>query len=200
MCFHKPSFVGGYYSVVGKRFLSLHSTEFMKMAASNLLCLLVMLSLSLEGVKSQQRFPYVSFRGQTLDNHSYVDISEVGDDYYSDSVQCHTDLSTCCSYAQGPHRGDWYFPNGTRLPFSRDIYESRGAQRVALHRRNNANSPVGIYRCDIQTNAGYNSVRDTVYVGMYTASGGMLISSLLVLLTIMHGSDSGQQSTSVSIC
>ena len=79
---------------------------------------------------------------------------------------------------QGSHRGDWYFPDGTRLPFSGggDIFEYRVAQRVDLHRRNNANSPVGIYRCDIPTVAvhvdGSNSVRDTVYVGLYTASGG----------------------------
>ena len=66
-----------------------------------------------------QTFPYVSFSGQTLANHSYVDFSLVGsDDSGSDSVQCHTDMSTCCSSAQGPHRGDWYFPNGTRLPFA----------------------------------------------------------------------------------
>ena len=52
------------------------------MAVSYLLWLLVILSWSLEGVKSQQRFPHVSFCGQTLDNHAYVDISEVGDGYY----------------------------------------------------------------------------------------------------------------------
>ena len=40
---------------------------------------------------------YVSFMGQTLANHSYVDLSTVGSGYDgSDSVQCHTDLSTCC--------------------------------------------------------------------------------------------------------
>ena len=27
-------------------------------------------------------------------------------------VQCHSDLSTCCSGSQGYHRGDWYFPDG----------------------------------------------------------------------------------------
>ena len=70
------------------------------MAVSNLLWLLVMLSWSLEDVKSQQSFPYVSFCGQTLANHAYVDISEVGDGYYSASVQCITDLSTCCSRDQ----------------------------------------------------------------------------------------------------
>ena len=37
----------------------------------------------------------------------------------SDSVQCHTDLGTCTS-DQDSHRGDWYFPNGDRVPFSGD--------------------------------------------------------------------------------
>ena len=153
------------------------------MAASNLLWLLVMLSWSLEGVKSQQMFPFVSFMGQTLADHSYVNLSLVGDDYY-DTVQCMTDLYSCCTGAQGIHRGDWYFPDGTRLPFSGDyeplgyIYENREAERVALHHRNNANSPVGIYRCDIPTIAVHDdsdrSVRATVYVGLYTSGGTYL--------------------------
>ena len=129
-------------------------------------------------VVCSQTFPYVSFLGQTLANHSYVNLSLVGDAVSgSDSVQCHTDLSTCCSGPQGPHRGDWYFPNGTRLPFSGDIFERREAQRVDLRRNNSVTSPVGIYHCDIQTNAVHDdtdySVRTTVYVGLYTASGGM---------------------------
>ena len=125
-----------------------------------------------------QTFPFVSFMVQTLANHSYVNLSLVGGDPSgSDSVQCITDLSPCCSGTNGPYRGDWYFPNGTRLPFSTYIFESRGSQRVDLRRRN-ATSPVGIYRCDIPTTAVYDntdiSVRDTVYVGLYTASGGVL--------------------------
>ena len=48
--------------------------------------------------------------------------------------------------------------------------------RVNLHRRNNAMSPSGIYRCDIATDAVHDdidlSVRETVYVGLY-ASGGI---------------------------
>ena len=132
-------------------------------------------------VNSQLTFPYVSFRSHTLANHSYVNLSLVG--YYSDSVQCHTDLSTCCSGHEGVHRGDWYSPGSTdRLPFSDeggDIFEQRTAQRVELRRRNSATSPVGIYCCGIPTVAGYDdtdtSVRATVYVGLYTASGGMFI-------------------------
>ena len=126
-----------------------------------------------------QTAPYVSFMGQTLANHSYVDLSLVGTSD-SDSVQCHTDLSTCCTGAQGIHRGDWYFPDGTRLPFpgSGDIIEARVAQRVDLRHSNSATSPVGIYRCDIPTNDVFDdtdiSVRATVYVGLYTTSEGKL--------------------------
>ena len=136
-------------------------------------------------VHSQAEFPYVSFRGETLPNHGYVDLSLVGTDLGDpgNSVRCHTDLQACCSQAQGgDHRGDWRFPNGDRLQFSHstpapDIYEIRGAQRVDLLRRNNADSPSGIYRCEIATNAvnddNDNSVRERIFVGIY-GSGGML--------------------------
>ena len=122
-----------------------------------------------------QTAPYVSFMGQTLANHSYVDISQVGNDINgSDSVHCHTDLVTCCSERQGSHRGDWYLPNGNRLQFPDylAIVQRRLNQRIDL-RRNNANEPSGIYRCDIETNAvNGNSMREIVYVGMYTSYGG----------------------------
>ena len=128
-----------------------------------------------------QTAPYVTFMGNTVPNHGYVDLSLVGDDYRngSDGVQCITDLSTCCSNRQGQHRGDWYFPDGTKRPFSGDIFEDRGSQRVDLFRRSGGNSPVGIYHCNIATEAAVHddnniSVRDTVYVGLYTASGGDL--------------------------
>ena len=95
--------------------------------------LLLSLLWSLVEVHSQT-FPYVSFNGQTLANHSYVDSSLVGRPDIPDGgegVQCHTDLSTCCTGIDGAHRGDWYYPNGTRLPFNApdvDTYEFRWAQ------------------------------------------------------------------------
>ena len=141
---------------------------------------LLLLLWSLVKVHSQT-FPRLSFMSQTLANNSYVDLREVGNVISgSDSVHCHTDLSTCCNSTYGNDRGDWYFPDGTRLQFlgdGGDIYEFRGSQAVDIRRRNNANSPVGIYRCDLPTSAVHNdtdiSVRDTVYVGLYTGSGGM---------------------------
>ena len=135
-----------------------------------------------------QTAPYVTFMGKNVPNHGYVDLSLVGDDDSTGSnnvLQCHTDLTTCCSGGpdgQGSHRGDWFFPDGTRLPVpvshqTLPIDERRGDKRVELH-LSTATSPVGIYRCDIPTEAVHDdndtSVRDSpVYVGLYTGDGGI---------------------------
>ena len=122
--------------------------------------------------------------GTTLPNHAYVDLSQVGEDQdgsNTDTVQCHTDLDTCCRSEQGMHIGDWFAPGSdTRLPFSSeggDIYEARRDMVVHLRRRNNPTGPSGIYRCVIATNAVHDdsdlSVGETVYVGLYGSGGGI---------------------------
>ena len=115
--------------------------------------------------------------GETLPNHAFVNLSLVGTtNDGSNSVQCHTDLDTCCSGTQGAHRGDWYFPSGDRLQFSGDIYEVRQPQRVNLNHRNNGNTS-GIYRCTIETIAVHSddsddiTTRETVYAGLYATGG-----------------------------
>ena len=133
--------------------------------------LLVCILLSLVEVKSETA-PYVMFMGETLPNHAYVDLNLVGS---NDSVQCHTDLHTCCNGTQGPYRGDWFPPNSQeRLPFrsdAGDIYEYRKEMCVELRRRYDGNVS-GIYRCDIQTRKCHtDGNRQSVYVGLY-ASGG----------------------------
>ena len=141
-----------------------------------------LLSLFLSLVHCQQTFPYVSFMGQALVNHSYVDLSTVGSaSDNSDSFVCHTDLVTCCSGSQGQHRGDWSFPDGTRLPFlgsNVPIGLARTAQ-IAVVRRTTATGPTGIYRCRIATNAVHSdtdqSVGETGYVGLYAGSEGMSV-------------------------
>ena len=120
-------------------------------------------------------FPYVSFLGQSIPNHGYVNLSNVGSDK-NDSVQCNTDLSTCCSGAEGSDRGDSYFPDETRVPFSKSgntVYEGRRAQQVLLQYSGMAGRS-GIYRCDIETNKSNvtNEVgHETVYVGLYINGG-----------------------------
>ena len=132
--------------------------------------------------------PYVSFMGENLPNHSYVNLTLVGDDTGDpgNTLRCHTDLTTCCSDGEGNHRGDWYFPDGTtRLPFfsnTATFFETRDDRRVDIHRRSGANPPSGIYRCDIPTivvsDENDRSVRDTVYVGLYATGGKMVFEFL----------------------
>lgn len=129
-----------------------------------------------------QYVPYVSFMGTNLSNHSYVDFNRIGEsDYGHDSIQCHTDLTTCCNALAGANRGDFYFPNGTRLPFAftftdsgqiirNGVYESRYRLGVDLRRRTN-HPTSGIYHCDIETIAVHTGARETVYVGVYSSGG-----------------------------
>ena len=152
--------------------------------------LLVILLWPVVDVHSQTA-PYVSFMGETLPNHAFVDLSLVGTaDNGSDSVQCHTDLDTCCSSIQGPDRGDWYFPSGDRLDFPdfsavNVVYESRAGQRVDLLRKGDADMPSGVYRCDIETNAVHSddntdkTTRETVYAGLYSTGGKLTVLPLI---------------------
>ena len=127
-----------------------------------LLCLLSALRVQ------SQTVPYITFMDNRIPNHGYLDFDGVGK-VLNNSVQCHTDLSTCCSSAEGPHRGDWYFPSGSRLPFYSDAaHERRTAQLVVLF-----NSGIkyisGIYSCTIAVN-GENS-KKIVHVGLYHNGG-----------------------------
>ena len=135
-----------------------------------LLCLLS----ALVEVHSQTA-PYITFMGAGLPNHSYVDITAVGS-IAQDSVQCHTDLPTCCRAMDGPDRGIWFSPTGVRLTSSSpDMYRSITAQRTDLRRRSNS-PPPGIYHCRIETVAVHSdpgTTGETAYVGLY-ASGGEL--------------------------
>ena len=123
-----------------------------------------------------QTFPYITFMGTNLTNHSYVNLTLVGDAMDgNDSVQCHTNLRTCCNAAAGPDRGDWYFPDGTQLPppiISFNIFEKRAVQQIDLRHRGRSDVTSGVYRCAVETNAVHDDDgRETVYIGLY-ASGG----------------------------
>ncbi|CAI7989305.1 Tyrosine-protein phosphatase Lar [Geodia barretti] len=117
-----------------------------------------------------QSASHVSFMGLDLADHSYIDFGKKS----TDCIQCHTDVNTCCSSSQGPDRGDWYFPNGSRLPFEGqgDIFERRADQRVDLCRRVDSSPPQpGIYRCDIPIII-RSGEQLSVHVGVYGGNDG----------------------------
>ena len=147
-------------------------------------CTVVVLVLILSLVEvHSQTVPYVSFMGDILPNHAYVDLTTVEEDIGDpgDTVRCHSDLTTCCSSGEGDHRGSWFFPDEDILFFtgsSDDIVMGREPQEVHIRRRNNAMSPSGIYRCDIETmavndNDSATITGETVYVGLYLPNEGI---------------------------
>ena len=156
---------------------------------ASLLCVLLCLLWSLVEVHSQTA-PYLTFRGETLPNHAYLDLSRVreggtDEEDSGEEIVCHTDLDTCCRGAEG--HGEWYFPNGTALQGAgldnnnpNSIAIRRLDERIRLQRGpvSTAISPIpsGIYQCDIETVAVSGeggSGRETVYVGVYGCGYGM---------------------------
>ena len=130
--------------------------------------------------------------GETLPDHSYVDLSALGElDNEDDYVVCHTDLTSCCGGDGRNDRGFWYFPNGDVLPGAGSAGGAGAAtnpivlmrtvsQSVRLIRgTGSGDAPSGLYRCIIETVAENdpgspspdNGIGETLYVGVYSTGG-----------------------------
>ena len=91
-----------------------------------------------------------------------------------DALFCITNYTACC---RPPYTGDmesalgnWYFPNGSRVPSDDekwDFYRSRRQMVVHLNRRRGGVE--GIYRCEIPSAI---NVTRTIYIGVYSATTG----------------------------
>ena len=115
--------------------------------------------------------------GTTYQNNSIVMLEDIGEGDYA--LTCVTDQTACCrkpyTNALGSAMGNWFFPNGTRVPSSIvntskeqwDIYSARGWMVVGLHRREGGED--GVYCCVIPDAM---NVIQTIYIGVYTASTG----------------------------
>ena len=65
-------------------------------------------------------------------------------------------------------RGNWFFPNGTRVPNEPwDFYRTRGNMTVLLHRRRGGEE--GVYYCVVPD---ASNVTQTLYIGVYTENIG----------------------------
>ena len=85
-----------------------------------------------------------------------------------DALLCLTNNTQCCrgpDNLNGGGLGEWYFPDGTLVPSGNtfSIYRNRNRSTVQLNRRNNAQSPTGVYRCEIPDASGSNR---SVFVGV----------------------------------
>ena len=111
--------------------------------------------------------------GAIIPNHGFVLLDNIGES--DKSLICLTDLPTCCRLPYtDPHpmmsaSGNWYFPNGTRVPSSGkqwDFHRTRGQMAVRLHRRRGG--ATGIYCCGIPGQTKLHNL----CVGVYTPGSG----------------------------
>ena len=111
-------------------------------------------------------------RGIPYQNNSIVTLEDIGED--DDALLCLTNQTACChghyTGVNGSALGNWFFPNGTRVPSSDnqwDFHRTRGQMVVRMHRRRGGVE--GIYRCEIPDAM---NVTKTIYIGVYLASTG----------------------------
>ena len=138
---------------------------------SLLLCILI----ALAEVRSVT-FPFISFRGTNMSNHSFINFTLVGDDANS-SVQCHTGER---------HIGEWYLPNGKIVSTGATgygLFQMHKAKRVDLH-RDGSSVTSGVYHCEVDTNANNNDNKDVIFVGLYE-SGGQYRSEISICVSVM---------------
>ena len=111
-----------------------------------------------------------SLRNTTYQNNSLVTLEDIGED--DDALLCITDLTACCrppyTGEMGPDIGNWFFPNGTRVPNGDDnitsgllwdFYRTSSHSMILLNRRRGGVN--GIYRCEIPDALG---VTQTIYI------------------------------------
>ena len=112
--------------------------------------------------------------GTTYQNNSIVILEDIGESV-DDALLCVTNQTACCRhpYTSGMKStaiGNWFFPNGTRVPSSGerwDLHRTRGQMMVRMQRRRGG--PEGIYRCMIPDTFGFIQ---TLYIGVYLANTG----------------------------
>ena len=123
---------------------------------------------------------WFSLNGTTYQNNSVVILEDIGEGD-DDGLLCIAYQSACCSKeftgVMGLAIGNWYFPNGTRVPSSGrqwDFHRTRGDMVVLLHRRRGGVD--GVYRCVV---ADAMNVTQTIYIGVYTSSTGKQYKNIL---------------------
>ena len=116
---------------------------------------------------------WFSLRNTIYQNNSNVILENIGEDD-DGALLCITHQIACCkppyTSEKGFAVGDWYFPNGTRVPSTGnqwDFHRTRGQSVVRLNRRRGGEE--GIYRCEIPDAM---NVSRTIYIGVYSASTG----------------------------
>ena len=101
---------------------------------------------------------WFSLNGTKYQNNSIVTLEDIGEGD-EDALLCRTNLNESGI-------GNWFFPDGNRVPSnSTTVYRTRGVMVVLLNRKKGGVD--GIYRCEMPDSM---NVAQTIYIGVYTTS------------------------------
>ena len=92
-------------------------------------------------------------RGKNYTNNSVMNIAEVGRG--KNALLCMTDRECCCGI-YGHRSGQFYYPNGRKVPIQGNgdvFYRDRREKMIRLN-RNRGYQPTGMYRCEIPDASG----------------------------------------------
>ena len=114
-----------------------------------------------------------TFKGEALDNNALVTTEDIGEG--DNALRCMTDNTSCCrrpytSSLGQQALGNWWFPNGTRVPSSGvrwDMHRTRGHMVVLLQRRRGGVD--GVYSCVVPDKDG---IDQSAYIGVYIEGAG----------------------------
>ena len=128
---------------------------------------------------------WFSLGGTTYHNNSLVTLEDIGEG--DAALLCVTDNTSCCRppYTQNLSQsaiGNWYFPNGTRVPSSGaqwDLHRTRGNMVVLLHRRRGGED--GVFHCVVPDKEGNEQ---TTYIGVYTGSVGKCMTMKMLVYAL----------------
>ena len=127
---------------------------------------------------------WFSLRGIPYRNNSIVILEDI--DEHDDALLCATNQTACCRHPYTGENGNWFLPNGSRVPSKHnnesDFYRDRGHMVVRLNRRRDGKE--GIYRCEI---ADTMNVTQTIYIGVYSASTGEWYCTTLLRVNVCCG-------------
>ena len=111
--------------------------------------------------------------GVLYPNNSAVALADIGEDLLA--LYCLTNLTTCCTDAEGSVAGEWFLPGQTQAVIGVDaqgpdsaVFTAARAPSAVLLNHNNAVGPTGIFTCRIPDGSGQD-VR-TAYIGVGTGT------------------------------
>ncbi|MCG8620649.1 MAG: hypothetical protein MJE68_01440, partial [Proteobacteria bacterium] len=127
---------------------------------------------------------FLSLRGQSIANNSYVNINDIGE--RDDALLCHTDKTDCCSGSYN-RAGEWYYPSGIQVGIYGDYYDefyrNRGTRVVRLNYRQGSFTERGLFRCEVPD---ASNINQRIYVNIGNTFGLNSIISLATFLNSVH--------------